>query len=174
MPRISPLKPSDHLDCVRRRLGFGTEDRGPYEAWHCVTHEVDFKVPIPPIKLANTYIFSFTPDAKLAVIETTIPQEDAIAETGKTIALFGWREGILKAISVIEHYLKTGQLDNHVQRIRLNSVAKVLPNGQVYDACASCGYSPGADKAMWEGVVTALDKELGTPPGAPERDMVDS
>lgn len=117
--------------------------------------------------MSKTYMFSFTPDAKLAVIEADMPQEDAIAETGKTIGLFGWREGILRAISVIEEYLKAGQLENHMVRVRLNSKTKLMPNGDAYPACASCGFSPAADKEMWEAVIRSLDKELETPPGTP-------
>lgn len=118
----------------------------------------------PPVK---TYFFAFTPEASLAVIEADMPQEDAIAETGKTIRLFGWREGILRVISVVEEYLKTGQLDNHINRIKLNSRPKQMPDGRIFQACAACSYSPEADKVMWQELIAAQDKMLAEPPEEP-------
>lgn len=113
---------------------------------------------------SKTYYFGFTDDAKLIVVRSDIPEEDAVRKTGETIKLFGWREGILHTINQIEEYLKTGQLQNAAERIKLNSRPKQMPNGDVYDACAACGHSPAADQAMWEAVVLALDLQLATPP----------
>lgn len=113
-----------------------------------------------------TYYFSFTPEAKLVVVPTDMPMEDAVGRTGRTIKLFGWREGIMHTIQVLERYLGTHQLENHAQRIKLNSRPKQMPDGRTFDACASCGYSPEADLTMWRELVAALDAELEEPPKA--------
>ena len=114
--------------------------------------------------MPKTYMFTFTPDAQLAVIEADMPQEDAVAETGKTIKLFGWREGILRAIYEIEQFIKTGELDRRSGRVKLYSTPKTLPNGKTFAACTACGYSPAADKAMFRELVQTLDDELKSPP----------
>lgn len=113
----------------------------------------------------HTYYFAFSEDARLVVVQSNMPMEDAVHRTGETIKLFGWKEGIMRAISEIESYIKTGRLNALIDRIKLNAAPVETPSGVTYEGCAACGFSAAAEQAMWLAVIAALDKELESPPG---------
>lgn len=118
----------------------------------------------------NTYYMGIDREGRLLLFapddknQGGLPMALAARETAKAFAEFGRSEGLRRAIYEVNRYLQHADLEGQKARIVFNSKTIELPDGQKFEACASCGHSPAAERAFWDGIQSALKQELANPP----------